>query len=110
MDKPGEDCFYLTALATEIRATCLLRLWLRRTLIAQVFRILKSFLATDACQVRSEDAYCGHLVLRFITSFVLHYTSRVIFKGRVTLEEIIFNLKHHWTNGVCQELERKTQE
>lgn len=105
VDKPGEDRFYLMALATEIRATRLLQLWSRRALIEQVFRTLKSLLATDACQVRSEDAYYGHLVLRLIASFVLHYTSRVIFKGRVTMEEMIFNLKHHWSSVDCQELE-----
>jgi hypothetical protein len=28
-------------------------------------------LATDACQVHSEDAYYGHLVLRLMASFIL---------------------------------------
>jgi hypothetical protein len=28
--------------------------------------------------------------------FVLFYTSRVICKGRLTKEEIIFSLKHYW--------------
>ena len=37
-----------------------------------------------------------HLVLRLIASFVLFYTSRVICKGRLTMEEIIFSLKHYW--------------
>jgi hypothetical protein len=27
---------------------------------------------------------------------VLFYTSRVICKGRMTMEEIIFSLKHYW--------------
>jgi len=27
---------------------------------------------------------------------VLFYTSRVICKGRLTMEEIIFSLKHYW--------------
>lgn len=31
-----------------------------------------------------------------MASFVLFYTSRVIFKGHVTMEEIVFTLKHHW--------------
>jgi hypothetical protein len=57
VDKSGEDRCYLMALATSIPATRLLRLWSRRPLIEQVFRTLKSLLATDACQVRSEDAY-----------------------------------------------------
>jgi hypothetical protein len=28
--------------------------------------------------------------------FVLFYTSRVICKGQLTMEEIIFGLKHYW--------------
>jgi len=28
--------------------------------------------------------------------FVLFYTSRIICKGRLTMEEIIFSLKHYW--------------
>jgi hypothetical protein len=57
VDKAGEDRFYLFCLASEIPATRLLRVWSRRNLIEQVCRTLKHLLATDACQVRSEDAY-----------------------------------------------------
>jgi hypothetical protein len=92
VDKVGEDRFYLMTLERQIPSTRLLRLGSRRTLIEQVFRTLKSLLATDACQVRSENAYYGQLVLRLIASFVLHYTSRVLCKGRVSMEEMIFNL------------------
>ena len=35
-------------------------------------------------------------VLRLMGCFVLFYTSRVICKGRMTMEEIIFSLKHYW--------------
>jgi hypothetical protein len=31
-----------------------------------------------------------------MASFVLFYTSRVLCKGRLTMEEIIFRLKHYW--------------
>jgi hypothetical protein len=34
--------------------------------------------------------------LRLMAGFVLFYTSRVIFNGYVTMEEIVFTLKHHW--------------
>jgi len=37
--------------------------------------------------------------LRLMGCFVLFYTSRVICKGRLTMdtmEEIIFSLKHYW--------------
>ena len=61
-----------------------------------VFRVLKHLLATESCQAHSEDAYYGHLVLRLMASFVLFYTSRVVCKGRLTMEEIIFSLKHYW--------------
>jgi hypothetical protein len=105
VDKPGEDRFYLFCFATPLQATRLLRLWARRHWIEQVFRTLKHLLATDACQVHSEDAYYGHLVLRLMACFVLYYTTRVIFKGQVTMDEIVFNLKHHWSSVDCQALE-----
>jgi hypothetical protein len=105
VDKAGEDRFYLMALGTTMAATRLLRLWARRALIEQVFRTLKSLLATDACQVRSEQAYYGHLVLRLMASFVLHYTSRVLLKGQMSMEEMIFSVKHHWTSVHCEALE-----
>jgi hypothetical protein len=105
VDKPNEDRFYLFCFATPLQATRLLRVWARRHWIEQVFRTLKHLLATDACQVHSEDAYYGHLVLRLMACFVLYYTTRVIFKEQVTMEEIVFNLKHHWSSVDCQELE-----
>jgi hypothetical protein len=105
VDKPGEDRFYLFCFATPLQATRLLRLWSRRHWIEQVFRTLKHLLATDACQVHSEDAYYGHLVLRLMACVALYYTTRVIFKGQVTMAEIVFNLKHHWSSVDCQELE-----
>jgi DDE superfamily endonuclease len=105
VDKPREKRFYLLCFATPLQATRLLRLWSRRHWIEHVFRTLKHLLATDACQVHSEDAYYGHLVLRLMACFVLYYTTRVIFKEQVTMEEIVFNLKHHWSSVDCQELE-----
>ena len=59
-------------------------------------RTLQHLLATESCQVHSEDAYYGHLVLRLMGCFVLFYPSRVICKGELTMEEIIFSLKHYW--------------
>ena len=105
VDKPREDRSYLFCLASDVPATRLLRVWSRRHLVEQVFRTLKSLLAIDACQVHSEDAYYGHLVLRLIACFVLYYTSRVLFKGHVTMDEMVFNLKHHWSSVHCQQLE-----
>jgi hypothetical protein len=58
--------------------------------------MLKHLLATEACQVQGEDAYDGHLVLRLLAGLVLRYTARRLLKGRVTMEEIVFSLKHHW--------------
>ncbi len=96
IDEPGQDRFYLLCLETTLSAPQLIRRWRRRTWIEFVFRTLKHLLATEACQVHSEDAYYGHLVLRLMGSFILFYTSRVICKGRLTMEEIIFSLKHYW--------------
>lgn len=57
--------------------------------------------------MHSEDTYYGHLVLRLMGCFVLFYTSRVICKGRLTMEEIIFSLKHYWRFVDCEALELK---
>ena len=96
VDEPGADRFYLLRLETTLSGPVLIRRWRRRHWIEFVFRVLKHLLATESCQVHSEDAYYGHFVLRLMGSFVLFYTSRVICKGRLTMEEIIFSLKHYW--------------
>ena len=96
VDEPGQDRFYWLCLATALSAPQLIRRWRRRTWIAFVFQTLQHLLATEACQVRSENAYYGHLVLRLIGSFILCYTARVICKGHLTMEEIIFRMKHYW--------------
>ena len=96
VDEPDQDRFYLWCRETERSAPQLMRRWRRRHWIELVFRTLKPLLATEACQVQSEDAYYGHLVLRLMASFILFYTSRVICKGQLTMEEIIFSLKHYW--------------
>lgn len=96
VDEPGQDRFYLLGLETERSAPQLIRRWRRRSWIAFVFRTLKPLLVTEVCQVHSEGAYYGHLVLRLMGCFVLFYTSRVICKGQLTMEEIIFSLKHDW--------------
>ena len=70
-----------------------------------VCRTLKSLLATDACQVHHEEASYGHLVLRLIACFVLYDTSRGIFQGHVTRDEMVFNVKHHGSSVNCQPLE-----
>jgi hypothetical protein len=96
VDKPGEKPFYLISMSLDIPVTRLIRAWNQRHWIEQMFRIMKHLLATEACQARSEAAYYGHFVLRLIAGFALFYTSRFIFKGQVTMEEIVFTLKHHW--------------
>ena len=105
--EPGADQYYLICLATVISAPRLIRAWKRRSWIEHCFRTLKHLLATGACQVHSEDAYYGHLVLRLMGCLVLFYTSRVICKGRLTMEEIIFSLKHYWRFVDCEALELK---
>ena len=107
VDKPGEEQFYLMCLDTAISGPRLIRAWKRRWWIEYCFRTLKHLLATGACQVHSEEAYYGHLVLRLMSCFVLFYTSRVICKGRLTMEEIIFSLKHYWRFVDSESLELK---
>jgi len=96
VDEPRDEQFYVMCLATAMSGPRLIRAWKRRYWIEHCFRTLKHLLATGACQVHSEDAYYGHLVLRLMGCLVLFYTSRVICKGRLTMQEIIFSLKHYW--------------
>jgi hypothetical protein len=96
VDKPGEKPFYLISMSLDIAVTRLIQAWNQRHWIEQLFRILKHLLATEACQAHTEDAYYGHFVLRLIAGFTLFYTSRFVFKGHVTMEEIVFTLKHYW--------------
>jgi hypothetical protein len=105
--EPREEQFYVMCLETAISAPRLIRAWKRRHWIEYCFRTLKHLLATGACQVRSEDAYYGHLVLRLMGCLVLFYTSRGIYKGRLTMEEIIFSLKHYWRFVDSEALELK---
>jgi hypothetical protein len=95
IEEHGEQ-YDVMCLATAISGPRLIRAWKRRSWIEHCFRTLKHLLATGACQVHSEDAYYGHLVLRLMGCLVLFYTSRVVCKGRLTMEEIIFSLKHYW--------------
>jgi hypothetical protein len=105
--EPGVELYYLLCVETAISGPRLIRAWKRRYWIEYCFRTLKHLLATGACQVHTEDAYYGHLVLRLMGCLVLFYTSRVVCKGRLTMEEIIFSLKHYWRFVDCQALELK---
>jgi hypothetical protein len=107
VDEPGVDQLYLLCLETAISAPRLIRAWKRRWWIEYCFRTLKHLLATGACQVHSEDTYYGHLVLRLMGGLVLFSTSKIICKGRLTMEEIIFSLKHYWRFVDCEALELK---
>jgi hypothetical protein len=96
IDAPGEARFYLRCRATALTAPRLIRAWRRRRAMEHFFRILKHLLATEACQVHTEAASDGHLVLRLLAGLVLLYTSRILYKSRVTMEALVFSLKHHW--------------
>jgi hypothetical protein len=95
-EEPGEEQFYVMCLETAISGLRLIRAWKHRPWIEPCFRTLKHLLATGARRVHSEDAYYGHLVLRLMGCLVLFYASIVICQGRMTMEEIIFSLKHYW--------------
>lgn len=105
VDKPGEARFYLLCRETTLSAPRLVRAWHRRNWIEHTFRTLKHLLAAEACQVQTEDAYYGHLVLRLLAGLVLLYTARFPLKGCVTMEEIVFSLKHHWRLLTSESLE-----
>jgi hypothetical protein len=105
--EPSVELYYLLCLETDISGPRLIRAWKRRHWIEHCFRTLKHLLATGACQVHSEDAYYAHLVLRLMGCLVLFYTSRVICKGRMTMEEIIFSLRHYWRFVDSEALELK---
>ncbi len=95
VDEPGQGRCFLRCLETERSVPQFIRRRHRRSWIEFVFRTLKHLLATEACQVHSADAYYSHPVWRLMGCFVLFYTSRVICKGQLTMEEIIFSLKHY---------------
>jgi hypothetical protein len=117
VDEPGQERFSLMCLSTSLSAPQLIRRWRRRHWIEYGFRTLKHLLATEACHVRSDAAYYGHLVLRLMGCLVLFYTTRVVCKGRLTMEEIVLSLKHYWRfvdsealelQGLSWGVERKT--
>src|SRR3712207_2044196 len=68
VDEHGKDRYYLLCLETTLSGPVLIRRWRRRHWIEFIFRVLKHLLATESCQVHSEDAYYGHLVLRVMRS------------------------------------------
>jgi hypothetical protein len=105
VDKPGEERFYLLCQETTLTAPRLIRAWHRRSWIEHTFRTLKHLLAAEACQVQTEDAYDGHLVLRLLAGLVLLSTARFPLKGRVTMEKIVFSLTHHWRFLTSESLE-----
>jgi hypothetical protein len=81
VDNPGEERFSLWCRETPLSAPHLIRAWHRRSWIEHTFRTLKHLLATEACQVQTEEAYYGHLVLRLLAGLVLLYTARFPLKG-----------------------------
>jgi hypothetical protein len=99
VDKPGEKPFSLISMSRTLQVTRLIQAWKQRRWIAQMCRILTHLLAAEACPARTEDAYYGHFVLHLMAGFVLFYTSRVIFKGHVTMEEIVFTLETSLDDG-----------
>ena len=96
VDKPGDKPLYLISMSLTMPVTRLIQAWNQRYWIEYMFRIMKHLLAAEACQARSEDAYYGHFVLRLMAGLTLFSTSRFILKGQVTMEEIVFTVKHYW--------------
>jgi hypothetical protein len=92
----GQERYDLLCRVTTIAAPRLIRAWRRRSASAHACRTLTHLLATEACQVQGEDAYDGPLGLRLLAGLVLLHPPRGLFKGRVTREDIVLSLKHHW--------------
>jgi hypothetical protein len=109
VEATGEEQFYVMCLDTSISGPRLIRAWKRRHWIEYCFRTLEHLLATGACQVHREDAYDGHLVLRLMGCLVVFYSSRVVCQGQLTMQEIIFSLKHYGRFVDCQALELKAR-
>lgn len=103
--EPGQPRYSLLCHATPRTAPRLIRAGKRRSWIEHSCRTLKHLVATAACQVHEADADDGHLVLRWLAGLVLLYTARRLVKGRVTREEIVFSLKHHWRCLTSKDLE-----
>ena len=82
VSEPREEQFYVMCLATAISGPRLIRAWKRRAWIEYCFRTLKHLLATGACQVQSEDAYYGHLVLRLMGPRSRGVCNVLIFQGK----------------------------
>ena len=77
-----------------LTAPRLIRAWKRRSWIEHSCRTLTHLLATDACQVHGKMPTTG-IWWRLLAGLV-RLTARRLLKGRVTMEEIVFSLKHHW--------------
>ena len=96
VEASGKQQFDVMGLDPAMSGPRLLRPWTRRRWLEPCFRPLKPLLAIGACQVHSADAYDGPLVLRLMGGLVLCYPSRVLGKGRMTMEDIIGSLTHDW--------------
>ncbi len=96
VDQPRRDRYYLRCQATPMTAPRVIRAWRRRSSIEHSFQTLTHLVATEVCQVLTEDAYDGHVIVRRLAGVVLRYTARVLCKGRVTMEELLFSWKHDW--------------
>ena len=95
VDTPGHKRCSWLGRETLISAPRLIRAWERRSGIEHHCRTLKHLLATEACQVQTEAASYGPLVLRLLARLVLRYMARILSKGRVTMAELLCRLKPH---------------
>ena len=96
VDHPGGDRDSLRCRETPRAAPRLIRAWRRRSWSAPSCRPLKPLLATEACQGPTEGADFGPGVLRLLAGWVLMDTARVLCKGRLTREAMLFTWTHDW--------------
>jgi hypothetical protein len=95
VNEPGQDRYYLLCQVTHISSPRLIRAFNKRFWIEWAFRSLKTLLGTGSCQMHREDSYYGHFFFRLMALTVLAYTVRKLLRSKVTMERVIFCLKHY---------------
>jgi hypothetical protein len=93
---PLEKRFYLLCPPTRLPSTVLIDLNGRRHWVEWCFRTLKHLLGAGLCQVRSERAYYGHLVVRLMGLTLLMLARARRLAGGATMEEMLFCIREHY--------------
>jgi hypothetical protein len=93
---PHDKPYYLICPPTRLPSTTLVELNRRRHWVEWCFRTLKHLLGTELCQVRTESAYYGHLVLRLIGLTILMLARQRRIAQGATAEEMLYCIRKHY--------------